>query len=365
MHLILNMILFCINKLGVGGAERVFIKDANALSIMGQQVFFCILFGEKKDQTLLSDLKLSSENIFYAEAKNLFDFNALSRVSNFTKSKNIKTVYSTLNEANIFSRFLKTWNSKLEIIIREANISDPKPIKFKFLDVVLNLFVKKIVCVSEEVRTSLLEYQPFYKSKMEVLPNGVEIPLIWKDYSLTNSPIKILNVGSLTSKKGHKYLIEACSIVQKENPNSFILDLVGDGAERENLENLVKEKKLSDKITFSGQISPELVKEKYLSSDIFVLSSLWEGSPNVLLEAMAHGLVCISTRVSGALGMIEDGVSGFLVVKGDSQNLANKMLDVIKNKQNFKTISTNARRQIEQNFAYPIYIKRLENILNS
>lgn len=358
------MILFCINKLGVGGAERVFIKDANALSKMGYDIFFCILFGEKSDQSLFSDLEIKYENIFFANAKNFYDISALSRVSDFIRSKKVKTVYSTLNEANIFCRLLKLWNLKLNIITREANVAGPKPIKFKFLDLLLNLFVKIIVCVSEEVRISLLKYQPFYKIKMQVLPNGVEVPEVQRNYSQINLPIKILNVGSLTIKKGHRYLIEALSLVQKENPNSFILDIVGDGAERENLEKLAKEMSLENKITFFGQLASEQVKEKYISSDIFILPSLWEGSPNVLLEAMSYGLVCISARVSGAVGMIEEGVSGFLVPKGNSEALAKQILAVMNNKQNSKIIGQNARRRIEQIFAYAIYIKKLRGILN-
>lgn len=358
------MILFCINKLGVGGAERVFVKDANTFYQMGEEVFFCLLFGNEEDQLLLSSLKIKPENIFYAGAKSFYDFKAISSVSKFIKEKKIKTVYATLNEANIFSRLLKIFSSKVSVLIREANIADPKPIRFKILDLFLNLFVKKIVCVSDEVKTSLLKYEPFYKNKMIVLPNGVELPEGQVDLSVITLPVKFVTVGSLTPKKGHKYLINACKVVQEQNPDSFTLNIVGDGVERRKLENLVKEKGLSDKISFSGLLSSDRVKQEYLGSHVFVLSSLWEGSPNVLLEAMSYGLVCISTKVSGARGMIEDGQSGFLVPEGDSSALAQAMLDLIKNKAQFTSLGSNARKRIIENFAYPIYIKKLDSILN-
>ncbi len=365
-----NKILFLINKLGTGGAENVFLKDANHLTNLGYDVYFSLVFGDPEEQPLLSKLNVPKEKILFCEAKNLFDLKALYRLVQFIKKNNINVLYSTLNEANIFSRLSAFWRHGARVIIREANVADPKPLKFKFLDLVLNIFVKKIVCVSEEVKDSLLKYLWLYRRKMVVLPNGVDIPVKQKDYSYMNmakeikEPVRFLNVGSLTIKKGHKILIEACALVQKEAPDCFSLDIIGDGVERENLEKLIKDINLEDKVKLLGKQDKEKVGEHYLNSDVFLLSSLWEGSPNVLLEAMSYGLVCISTRVSGALDMIEDGVSGHLVPKGDSKALVEKMLEVIKDQENFQTIGNNARKKMIEEYAFPIYIKRLENVLS-
>ncbi len=356
-------ILFCINKLGVGGAERVFIKDANSLLELGYEVFFCIIFGQKEDQKLLSNLQIGHENVFYAQARSFFDFNSISRVSEFINKNNIKTVYSTLNEANIFSRLIKFWSWKLNIIIREANVAGPKPIKFKFLDLILNLFVKKIVCVSEEVKKSLNKYQPFYSYKMEILMNGVHIPDIRKNYDNTSLPFKLLNVASLTPKKGQRFLIEALSVVETKYPNSFRLTIVGGGAEKKNLERQIQDLNLTDKVIIIDPVSLDELQKYYLDADIFVLSSLWEGFPNVLLEAMSFGLTSVSSSVSGANSIIENNVSGILVPPGNSNLLANNLLYLRLNPKELSVLGLNARNRAAQNFSYNAHLKRLISFL--
>ena len=357
-------ILFVINDLGIGGAEKVFIKDANILMEKGNEVFFAILFGEDKDQKLISNLKIKKENIFFCRANKIYDFGALKRLSNFIKNKNIYVVYSTLNEANIFSRFLKIFNFKIKVFIREANVANQKPLKFKFLDIVLNIFVEKIVCVSEEVKESLYKYQPFYKKKIEVLVNGVNVPEVHKIYAGNiEIPIKILSVGSLTPQKGHKLLVEALFMVNKKYPNSFKATIVGSGVEKENIIQKISELNLVDKVSIIEPVSSEELSKYYIDSDLFVLSSLWEGCPNVLLEAMAHGLACVSTKVSGAKSIIGDGLSGKLVSIGSSDKLADAIVYMLENKNKFTIFGQNARKRAQNMFSNKKHIEKLQSIL--
>jgi|GEM_PF-2789786 len=357
-------ILFLINNLGIGGAERVFIKDVNALTEKGYEVFFGILFGGEVDQKLISSLKIKRDNIFYCQADNFYDFKALKRLAGFMKKKDISVVYSTLNEANIFSRLLKLLDSKVSIIIREANVSDKKPIKFKFLDIILNIFVKKIVCVSEEVKESLCKYQPFYKNKMEVLINGVKVPETQKVYpESVELPIKILSVGSLIPQKNHLSLIEALTIVNKKHPNSFRATIVGKGIKKENLIREISKSGLVDKITILEPVSSEDLSKHYIDSDLFVLSSLWEGCPNVLLEAMAHGLACVSTKVSGANSIIEGNFSGKLVSVGDKVQLAGAIIYMIENRDKFAVFGQKARKRAQNMFSREKHMAKLQSIL--
>lgn len=356
-------ILFLINSLKFGGAERMFVKTMNEFSRRGHYVYVGLFLGGEQDEGFSEELKILSSNIFYPNAKAFYDFGALIRLRKFIIQNNIDVVYSTLDESNIAARLLKIICPGIRAVIREANVAGPKPIKFKFLDALLNLFVNRIVCVSEEVKISLLEYIPFYKSKMEVLPNGIDVPENRKDYFGLENIIKILNIGSLTPKKGQKFLIEACGILEKQRPNSFLLSIVGGGAEETALKLLAEKEGITGKVSFLGKLSSAEVSMQYLNADLFILSSLWEGSPNVLLEAMVHGLACISTEVSGARGMIEDRVSGLLVPKSDSKSLAEAILSLIKNKRTLSQYGLQARNRIIEKFSFSVYIDKLERIL--
>lgn len=359
-------VLFCINNLGVGGAEKVFIRDANTLTEKGYEVFFGILFGNREDQKLISSINIKKENIFFCRANKLYDFKALRRFSNFIKENKISIVYSTLNEANIFARLTKFFSLKIKIFIREANIANQKPIKFKFLDIILNIFVKNIVCVSKDVKSSLTKYLPFYTNKMVILANGVVIPEKQKQYSdKIDTPLSILNVGSLSSKKGQKFLIEAINIINKKKPNSVKLTIIGEGSEEDLLREMITKYELDKLISIIPPITnnPEKYHSYYLNSDIFVLSSLHEGSPNVLLRAMAFGLTSISTRVSGATDMIEDKVSGLLIPKEDEKALAESILYLIENKSKLAIYGENGRKRMKENFSSEKHIEKLQEIL--
>lgn len=358
-------ILFLINKLGIGGAERVFIKDANALLDKGFEVYFAFLFGRREDQALLSELKIDNQNIFYCELKGISDFSGVKKLSDFVKRNNIQKVYSTLNESNIISRFIKLYNPKTKIFIREANIAGPKPIHFKILDMVFNFFVAEIICVSDEVQNSLKIYQPFYSQKMVVLMNGVDIPESFKKYPENiELPLKLLSVGSLTPKKGHKFLIKSLGLVNKKYKDSFLLTIIGEGVERGNIESLIKENGIGDRIKILKPVSKIELANYYLDNDLFILSSLHEGCPNVLLEAASFGLASIATNVSGVPSIIEDGINGKIVRSGDAESLAEAIVYMIENRNSIlEKYGRNSRQTMIKNFSNDVRLARLISII--
>lgn len=360
-----DKILFLINKLGVGGAERVFVRDANALFDKGFDVYFAFLFGGVEDQKIISDLKIKKENIFYANFDSIYNFSSIQKLSNFIKKNNINIIYSTLNESNIVSRFLKVFDRKLKIFIREANVATPKPFHFKIFDVLFNLFVSRIICVSKEVLQSLCKYEPFYLKKMTVLPNGVDISEDYKKYPTDIVlPVRLLSVGSLTPKKGHKFLIESLGLVNKKYPDSFLLTIIGDGIERENLENMIKKNDIYNKVQILKSMPKSELNKYYLNSDLFVLPSLYEGCPNVLLEALSFGVCSIATNVSGVRDIVEDGVSGRVVQSGDTKDLASAILAIIENRDTLMSkYGMKGREKMINNFSTETRINKLISIL--
>jgi glycosyltransferase involved in cell wall biosynthesis len=142
------------------------------------------------------------------------------------------------------------------------------------------------------------------RRKLGIIPNGVSFP-----------PAKSLNgncvlfVGRLVQGKGVEYLIaamERCSDQQ--------LVVVGDGPERRNLEKLAV--KMAN-VAFVGEVPSDRVTEYFQRARMFVLPSLSEGSPNVVLEAMAHGVPVIATAVGGIPDLVNHGETGFLTQPGN------------------------------------------------
>jgi len=122
----------------------------------------------------------------------------------------------------------------------------------------------------------------------------------------------IISIGRLSKEKAHGDLIEAFRLLGTTNPNPGCrLVIVGDGPERGGLETAARASGQNDRITFAGQVSN--VQPFYAAADVFVLPSLSEGSPNVLLEAMAAEVPIVATAVGGVTEIVADEESSLLV----------------------------------------------------
>ena len=132
----------------------------------------------------------------------------------------------------------------------------------------------------------------------------------------------IVSVSRLMPQKNQAMLIRAFAKIHKDYPQ-FRLVIFGEGSARAELEELIASLSLQNHVLLPG--SEKNVFEKICPAKMFVLSSNYEGMPNALAESMCLGLPCISTAVSGATDMIQDGVNGLLVAVGDEAALEDAM----------------------------------------
>jgi glycosyltransferase involved in cell wall biosynthesis len=134
--------------------------------------------------------------------------------------------------------------------------------------------------------------------------------------------VRILAVGRLVEKKGHETLLLAAALL-RDRGLAFSLRLAGEGPEWSRLQRLVHELRLADRVAFLGPLSEGEVRAEYEQADIFALpcrklaNGDQDGLPNVILEAMAHGLPVVSTRLDGIVEAVVDGDSGLLADQDD------------------------------------------------
>ena len=157
--------------------------------------------------------------------------------------------------------------------------------------------------------------------KIHVIPNPVN-PV---EGELSIKKKQIVTVGRLSKEKGHIVLIRA--FAQLNHPD-WSLHIVGDGPERKILENEVALLNISDQVQFYGHLKD--FKKRLLESQIFVLSSFYEGFPNALLEAMSVPLACISSNcVAGPADIINHRINGLLVETNNETELAHSLDELI------------------------------------
>lgn len=192
--------------------------------------------------------------------------------------------------------------------------------------------------------------------KIHSITNGVNVEK-WpsRSYLNTMQTIEIVSVGRLVSDKAYDILLNSYGILRKEGL-PFKAKIIGDGPLHNELEQLIKDLNLQDNIELCGHI--EDVPMVLLEASLFILSSRGEGMPNALLEAMATGLPCIATRISGCEDIIRDNYNGLLVAPENPEQLAKSVIKLYKDYDRAILLGKNARQTIIDKYSIDSIAKK-------
>jgi len=227
--------------------------------------------------------------------------------------------------------------------------------------------VDRIITVSAQVATTIQRSTKIPGRRVVTIPNGVEAERyhraedrreLRQRLGLADSRPLAITVGRLVPQKGHTYLFAALArLPEARRPLTLI---VGDGPDRAMLQSRVVELGLAQDVQFLGNRTdvPLLLG----AADIFVLPSLWEGLPLVLLEAMAAGVPTVITAVGGNPEVIEDGKSGLLVPPADASALATAMRALLDDPQQRASIRQHARQRFDRHFSMQQFVRAHERL---
>jgi GalNAc-alpha-(1->4)-GalNAc-alpha-(1->3)-diNAcBac-PP-undecaprenol alpha-1,4-N-acetyl-D-galactosaminyltransferase len=312
-------IMFTIDTMGSGGAERVISVLANQFVREGHEVLITQLYSHKCDYELDDEIKLNCVapiNVYGL----LRSLKTIQLLRKHIQLKQPDIIISFLANINIYT-IIASRGCKIPIIVSERNDPNREPAKkaLKILRSICYLFADGFVFQAKEAqeyfnnhiqRKSCIIYNP--------LVEGLPVALC---ESRSN---KIVSVCRLSKQKNLKLLFDAFELFNKKY-RGYHLVVYGEGEQRKELENYIKELNASDRISLPGYMTN--VHEKIKNSCMFVLSSDYEGMPNALLEAMAIGIPVISTDcpVGGPREFIKSYQNGILVPISDIKELAKAM----------------------------------------
>jgi len=222
-----------------------------------------------------------------------------------------------------------------------------------------------VIALTEDMKR---EIQTILNREVFVIPNGIDFE---RFHNLSRDEMRyelqaraderlVVFVGRFRPEKGVRYLIKAMEIISRKS-RYIRLILVGEGPEEEDLKRLVEQLNLRDCINFLGQVPNEKVPQYMAASDVFVLPSLAEGFPNVILEAMASGLAIVASKVSGLPEIVEDGGNGFLVESMNPEQIAEKVLLLLGDDELRERISK-SNREKAKGYSWESVIERLEKV---
>lgn len=218
-----------------------------------------------------------------------------------------------------------------------------------------------IICVSEYDRKLALDLGVGNEILLTCIHNGV--PDVLPDLRSTGShgeKVQIVSVARLDSPKDHVLLLDALATI-KEVP--WRLDLIGDGPLTHRVQKRVCDLGLADRVVFSGLCND--IPERLARADLFVLISRWEGLPLSILEAMRAQLPVIASNVGGVAESVTDGVTGFLVPKGDKPVLANRLMRLLSDATLRHQMGREGRAAYKWEFSFEEMYRRTMDVYQS
>lgn len=208
--------------------------------------------------------------------------------------------------------------------------------------------------------------------KLQLVPVGVDTNFFNSLHKVktTNSVLKLINVGRLDPVKGHKYLIEIVNQIIKKGIN-ISLNIVGEGEERNNLEQLIKKYHLSENIKLLGKKTQAEIKDMYLCSDLYVFAAVplpdgrRETQGLATLEAQACGLPVIAYNSGGVKYTIKENVTGFLFDEFEIDSVVEKLLFLNENRAITQEMSNNCYKFVNENYSQKVIDEKWANIYSN
>lgn len=220
-----------------------------------------------------------------------------------------------------------------------------------------------VTCIGSYARSQVMKLSPPADwGKIEVAPLGVD-PAVFAPRIAADAidHFEVLCVGRLVPAKGQHVLLAAIEHLVRWRVPVF-LRVVGDGPDRESLERFAATHGLAGHVVFEGAVNQDRIRDLYATADAFALASFAEGIPVVLMEAMAMGLPCVTTVITGIPELIRDGIDGLLVPASDAEALAAALESLARDPAQRRRIGISARQRVEAKYDLRRNTSRLAEI---
>jgi len=359
-------IIQVIATLKVGGAEGQLFEFVKRIDKRKYDIIVCAL---TEGGYYADELERLGIKIVVLNKRGKLDIGMLIKLVRLMRIEKIELVYTYMFTANTWGR-IAALLAGVPIIVAGERAADRWKSKFHLLvDKVLSKYTDKIIANSDGVVDFYVLEAKISRNKFLVVHNGVNMSMfkhqkdraaeIRQELNICSEKAVVGTIGRLMPQKGYQFFLKAVKIIAKEFPNTVFL-IVGVGYELEELENLSIKLGIGDKVIFAGfrDDIPEILS----IVDVFVSSSLYEGLPNVVLEAMANGLPVVATNIEGTCEVVLEGKTGFLVPPRDYVALAEKVTFLLNNQELAHKMGETGKEKVREEFGFDIMVRKIEGI---
>jgi glycosyltransferase involved in cell wall biosynthesis len=305
---------------------------------------------------------------------NSFRFSVMFNLVRILKEHRVDILHCHRHKATTYAVMAARIAGTPVLLAHVHGLGRSRNLKRRLINCILFRNVNRLVPVANSVKEDVLRNNWFVTDeKLFVLENSVDYGR-FADVSISKKDAKQMlgmpadslvfgTIGRLVPTKGLSYLIAAFSKVKKQMPSVHLV-LVGDGPCKAELQMRAADALCGDSVHFLGHRAN--VEQLLKGMDVFILASVAEGMPRVLLEAMAAGVPCVATQVGGIPEVINGEAVGFLVPPGDPEALAEMMLRVAKMPgEELAEVIEKARGRIRRFYSHDVVKKKLEALYES
>ena len=343
-----------------------------------------LIMGEEFDESIFDRVKNNNFDIIQIKGLKwklnfLYDPVVLLKLIKLLKKKRYDIVHTHTTKAGILGR-IAARIAGVPIIVHGLHGSTFQAFNSGLLNWLLFLFERltgrftdAYISVSKVLSETYIEKGIGKKDNHYTVYSGMELSKFYhardkinykekyEELGINAGEFLIGNVARLETRKGHQFLLDAFKNVVEEQKDGHVkLLIIGEGNKRKYLENYVKELNLGDKVIFTGY--REDVEELMALMDIFVLTSLREGLPRVLVQAAAVGMPSVAFNVDGVPEIIKDNYNGFLVRPRDVGQLTNRIEKYINNKELVLLHGQKGREFIKDRWSIEGMVDRIDKI---
>jgi glycosyltransferase involved in cell wall biosynthesis len=363
-------IALCITELEVGGAEKAFVELATRLDPERfEPVAYCL--GPRPTEVAASLPKaLESAGVmaYYLDARSARQApSAIRRLDGLLNEQQPDLLQSFLFHANLVGR-IAARRAGVPKVVSGIRVAEPRR-WHRWADRLTRDLVDCNVCVSEAVARFSVKRAKLPPEKVVVIPNGIDmarygsvVPVSPESLAIPHGRRLVTYVGRLDRQKGVGWLVETVPGWLKRLPDCNLV-IVGEGPQHARIERRAKSLGISDQVRLLGWRSD--VPEILAASSVVVLTSRWEGMPNVVLEAMAAGRPVLASQVEGVSELLGPATEEQTVPYGDSSAFSERLIRLLTDSDLASKLGQQNRVRAETEFPIGRTVQRYQELWES
>ena len=371
-------VLYVIENTSFGGGERGFGQLSTGLNRDCFQTHIAAYPGGELQEIA----RQAGVSFFPIDMSRKVNFRSIGQLSGIISKNRINIVHSMGARADFFARLAcrripsTALICTVAMLIEGFDVGFLRKVIYKIADRYSARYVTQYIAVSKALKTRLVEEHKIPANKISVIYNGVELDqynpnrnasdTVRRSLGITDDHPIIGTIGRLVYQKGFSYFLKAAKRIYSEKKQVRFV-IVGYGQEETNLKRLAESLDISKVCTFAGLRFD--VAQLMSAFDVFVLSSVLEGLPRIVIEAMAMKRPIVATDIDGVREELRHEGTGLLVPPADPKALAEAVLILLDDRQRAERLGREARKDAEQLFDLKHTLanveKLYEEVLNS